>query len=319
MTAEAQVLREHGTLELSASAARSSGEVVQMPDGRAGVRQGGAVAASGDAVSYRIEGVVQVAKSTSVNFLPGQEVWWDTTNNYATHQLAGDFFLGICCHDDTTVLAAATVVKVDLNKRTSYLIDSRRDGGVNTITSTTAFTTALMTKQNGGDWHMQLAADNEAQCQDWLSEKSIARTGDGIAEFEINILAAAGSATDISVGLANASHASDADAITESVFVHIDGGSQDILLESDDGTTEVAATDTTLNWVAATRFFVQIDWRNPADVQIYINGALMLTATTFVLTAATGPMKLLFHVEKSASTNTASVKVNGRAYRCLAA
>jgi predicted RecA/RadA family phage recombinase len=317
MPAEAQTNHPHGEFKvMSLATARSSGEVINLPDGRAGYLAGLNARAVGDAAVFQTEGVVDLTKSTSVNFLPGQEVWWDATNNVATYQLAGDFFVGTCCEEDT-VAAATTTVKVDLNKRTSYLINSKTDTGVHVMTAATAISTALATRQNGGDWHMQLAATNEAQCSDWLSEKSIARTADAIAEFEINVLAAAAGATDINVGLASATSTTDADAIAESIFVHIDGASQDILLESDDGTTEVNATDTTLNWVAGTRFFVQMDMRNPADVQIYINGALALAATVFNVNVATGPFKLLFHVEKSASTDTASVKANGRVYRCL--
>lgn len=319
MTLEAQYVHPHGEFQLTASAARVSGEVNQLPDGRAGVRLALESTATNDRIAYATEGVFRLAKSTSVNFLPGQEIWWDATNNVATYCLAGDFFVGICVEEDTTILAATTSVLVDLNKRTFYLIDSRRDGGVTVQTSAGLFTTAGMPKMQGGDFDMQLIAANEAECVDWLSEKSITKAGDGIFEFEVNIIAAAGSATDLSIGIANQTSTTDADAIAESVFLHVDGGSQNIYLESDDGTTEVAATDSTIDWVAGTRIFMQIDTRNPADVQIYINGALMLTSTLFVLTAATGPLKILFHLEKTSSTNTAEVKANARAYRCLSA
>ena len=114
---------------------------------------------------------------------------------------------------------------------------------------------------------------------------------------------------DINIGVANATHATDADSITESVFFHIDGGSLNILAESDDGTTEVAATDTTVDITAgsavANRVEFWIDMRNPADIQLYVDGVNVLPSSVFTLAAATGPVGLLAHVEKTSGTATA--------------
>ena len=93
------------------------------------------------------------------------------------------------------------------------------------------------------------------------------------------------------------------------MFVHIDGGSLNLYAESDDGTTEVNATDTTVDFTAGSavsnRFEVWIDARNPADVQIYIDGVLVLGSTVFTLAAATGPLGLLVLLEKVTGTATA--------------
>jgi hypothetical protein len=50
--------------------------------------------------------------------------------------------------------------------------------------------------------------------------------------------------------------------------------------------------------------------RNPADVQIYIDGVLVLGATVFNVNAATGPLFLLVHVEKTSSTDTYKLAVD---------
>ena len=54
----------------------------------------------------------------------------------------------------------------------------------------------------------------------------------------------------------------------------------------------------------------KIDGRNPADIQMYVNGALVLTAEVFKLDAATGPLKLLAHIEKTADDETADYRIN---------
>lgn len=317
---EAKTLHPSGQVQHLAASTVVSGEFRQMPDGRAGYLDSLGTRVSGDPAAFATEGVCLALKSTSVIFLPGQEVWWDPTNNFATYALAGriagGFFIGLCIESDT-VAAATTYVKIDLNKRNpAYVIDLRRDGGVTVLTAAAG---AVSVADIAGMTEFKLVATNEAECVDLLSYASITTGGDAIAEMEINIVAAAGSATDLNFGLANATSTTDADAIAESFFVHVDGASQNILAESDDGTTEVAATDTTIDWVAGTTFFAQFDVRDPASCKLYINGARMLSGTTFVLTAATGPLKLLVHCEKTAGTNTAQVKVgSARAYRCLA-
>ena len=113
---------------------------------------------------------------------------------------------------------------------------------------------------------------------------------------------------DINVGVANATHASDGDAITESCFIHLDSsGSTNILAESDDGTVEVNATDTTADWAAGTAFHFAFDGRDESDIQLYINGVNKLPATVFDLSAGTGPLKALFHFEKSANDSLCDV------------
>ncbi|HUW33117.1 MAG TPA: DUF2190 family protein [Planctomycetota bacterium] len=315
--AEAEYHHITGELHIGAVAtARSGGEVVRTASGRAAYVDGlNAVAASG-AANLVTAGVVKIKKSTSVLFLPGQQVWWDATNNQATYELAGSFYVGLCVDIDT-VAAATTQVTVDLNVAPYYDIDIDRDGFDSAAVTTAGAPSCV---REGGEYALNLEANDEAEKIDMLSRNSIAITGDGIFEGVVNVIAASNAALDINVGIANATHASSADTIGEAVFVHIDGNSLNILAESDDGTTEVAATDTTKDYVLGTRFFWQIDARDPADIQLYINGANVLPASVFVLTDGTGPMKLLAHVEKSGGADADEVYVmKMRGYVSLAA
>jgi len=70
----------------------------------------------------------------------------------------------------------------------------------------------------------------------------------------------------------------------------------------------VAITDSTTDYVEgatlAVRKEVWFDMRNPADVQVYVDGVNVLPASVFNVNAAAGEWKLLLHVEKTASTDT---------------
>ena len=88
-------------------------------------------------------------------------------------------------------------------------------------------------------------------------------------------------------------------------------GDLSIFCESDDGTTEVAATDSTIDATAgsavANRVELWIDGRDPSDMKYYINGAEVLNATANLgnIAVAAGPLGLLFHLEKTTGTATA--------------
>ena len=146
--------------------------------------------------------------------------------------------------------------------------------------------------------------------------QAFAKGAKAIVEGIVNVVSdGAGSAVDVSIGVANGTHATDADSITESLFVHLDANNTNINLESDDGTTEVAATDSTIDYTEGTPFEVWFDLRDLTDIQIYIDGVLALGATVFKLDAATGPLKLLVHVEKTTGTDTYELDVDFLAAR----
>lgn len=309
MALEAQYLSSPDTTDFLAPAALVSGQVMQMPDGRAGVIPGaGAGFADGDVATAMITGMFRVAKTASIVILAGQEVWWDISANKAIHSsVGGDFPIGMAI---ATSASAITTVDVDLNKAPHAAIGLGK-GGWTTVETNGGSDVGLGLTDMAGRIKSEFDATNEAATGSLLSDHSVGVTNKPIFEAVVNIVAnGATSATDINIGLANAGHATDADSITESVFFHIDGGATTINAESDDGTTEVNATDTTKTFAAGTAFFVQIDASDPADVQFYIDGVNVLPASTFVLTAATGPLKALLHVEKSTATDVPEVHVD---------
>lgn len=240
--------------------------------------------------------VYEVRKAANVVILDGGRVYWDPVSETASFRrlTAGALYLGLAVGD---YAATAATLLVRVNAVPEYLVDIAEDP-VDSEIVLTAGTPQL--RRLGGAHSLKFSATAEAQKVDLLSKDGFAPDAGVIVEFAVEVVDNGDAAApDFNIGVANGTHASDADAITESCFVHIDGNALDIKAESDDGATEVAATDTTVDYAEGTRFEGWIDLRNPADIQIYINGVLVLPDTVFRLDAATGPMKLIAHLEKT--------------------
>jgi len=294
------------------AAGYSSGEVIQLPDGRAGVLSGLVARVSGQEAAFAVAGQFTLAKTASVVILKGAPLYWDRSANSATPLKAltgADFYAGTAVDDAT---AAATTVVVNLNVQPNYTIDLMRDE-----TDTVNVGDASVSMQPGYA-KLSILATSEAEKTDIMSAHSVPVTVPFIVEGRMASLDGSDSTVDMNVGIANATHATSADTITESVFIHLDEtGDLEIYAESDDGTTEVAATDTTVAYVDNTYFDFAIDARDLTDIQIYINGVNVLPASVFKLNAATGPIKLLAHIEKTTGTATGEMRVSKLALRAM--
>jgi len=305
MTAEAVYLNPGVSVDYTPTTAVTAGEVRQLPDGRAGFAP--TAIAAGAKGALIVSGVVEVLKTATMVMLKGSRVFWDASANKAhLLQVAAttDFYLGIVTE---TAASAATTVKVDLNANPKYTIDLG-DGFWSVPVSTAGNTQQVIGHKEGVSF--VLDATSEAQKHDALSTLSIPVDTPCLVEAEICVnQALSTSDVDLNVGLANATHATTADDITESIFIHIDGGDLNINAESDDATTEVEATDTTKDFKVGTPFLAQWDLSDWKDPQLYINGVNVLPASVFNISAATGPMKLLAHIEKTAGTAVGNVTI----------
>lgn len=299
-------------IDWTADADYDAGAIVQLPDGRAG--QVTCDVVSGDVVGVRVEAgalLKNVTKASGFVALKGNRAFWDHSANAVSYRKVNDrdFYLGRFAEDGTAA-GTDTTCAVILNIDPRYDIDLLRDGALSVPTGTVAAGGFDLPKRYGGAAGLSLTATNEAQCIDMLSVDRFALGANAIIEAIFRVAAnGSTSAVDLSIGVANGTSTTDADAITESVFLHIDGGATTIYAESDDGTTEVNATDTTKTLSAgsavANRHELWIDMRDPSDVQVYVDGSLVLSGTTFNVAAATGPLGLLAHLEKTSGTATA--------------
>jgi hypothetical protein len=316
--AEARYRADDDKFTLLAQATIEPYQVVQAPSGQAAFHDSAVAVATGAYTSnLRTRGKAEIEKTTSMVLLAGQEVYWDHSANKLHYAKVNDrdFFVGTVVEDAT---AAELTALVDLNKRQRFDIDVMRDAALTTIVGTQALDTMGLFAR-GGARRFILSATNEAQKIDMLSVDGFATGANTIAEILFRVPSdGAGTVVDVSLGVANGTHATDASSITERLFVHLDANATAINLESSDGTTTVAITDTTLDYVegsaVANRVHVLMDLRDLTDIQVYVNGVLALGSTVFKLNAATGPLFLLAHVEKTASTDTYELALD--ALRC---
>jgi len=299
MSLEAQYYREAGTIPFTAAAALAAGQVVQLPDGRAGVITGAGALAIGDAGAAHIAGHFVVAKTTSVVLLDGQRLYWVKSTGKVSY--AGDFFVGTCVGD---AASAATTCTVDLNNDSLAAIDLR-DGYWNESSSLGLGVVALP----GGGVKLAFDAVAEVARAALMSARTLPIAAGIIFDTELAIFDIGDAAAlDISIGLASAGHDTDMDAVAETVLFHLDGSGLSVNCESDDGTTEVAATDSTVDLVDDTFAHLAIDARDLTDVKFYINGVQVLSGTTFDVSAASGPWYAILHMEKTSDDTTADVR-----------
>ncbi len=291
--------------QITLNAAAEPGDVI-MADGKAAVVLGSYDFASGDECEVAISGTWEVTLTDNISAVKGVKLYWDESANTATYQVgaAGDFYLGVAA--ETVTGGTSISCKVELNAKAEY-VSSLHTPAHNEPTVTETLGLGI-TMQPGGSFRPQFDAVAEAATAAVLLGDGVPVTDKWLFEARFVIVDDGDDAAlDFNIGMANAGHATDADSITESIFIHTDGNVLNLLAESDDGTTEVAAVDTTIDYALGTPVTVWMDASDNSDVQIYIDGALILSGTTFDLSAATGPLFPLFHLEKSSNDTTADV------------
>lgn len=313
MPAEATMLRGPHEVRITATAVIAAGEIQQLPDGRAGYYPGLNAAVSGQRVNFLTDGQLTLPKASGV-LLRGGRAYWDHSANTVVYKKVNDrdFYLGRivddCASGDTTCV-------VNLNRDPPYDLDLARDPCLSVLAGTAAAGAFGYPVRLGGANIFELTATNEAQKVDALGVDGFAIAANAIVEGAFRVLSDGGAgAQDFTIGVASGTHATDFQSVAEFVALHLDGDSTNINVQSDDGTTDVAPTDSTLDYTegsaVAQRVEFWMDLRDPSDVQVYINGALVLGATVFTLAAGSGPLFLIVHLEKTATTDTYKVAVD---------
>lgn len=303
-TLQALFRNDGESVDFTAPAAITGGEVFQYSDGRAVVCP--VDLASGAVGSASTCGIFRLLKTADIAMLAGGRAYWDHSANKVHYKKVSDrdFYLGRVYAD---VAGSATTVDVAINIDPPYDIDLQHDAFLSVPTGTQAVGAFGYPKILGGAHSLELTATNEAQCIDLLSVDRFAVGSNAIVEaiFRPAVNGSA-SAVDFNIGVATGTSTTDADGTTENCFIHIDGGALTILAQSDDNASAVVAVDTTKVIVAgdavANRTEVWFDLRNPADIQIYVDGVNVLPNSTFII--ATGPLALLAHLEKTTGTAT---------------
>lgn len=124
-------------------------------------------------------------------------------------------------------------------------------------------------------------------------------------EMRVKTVASLDSATSIAWGLASARN----DAI-DSIAAHASFrviGSNAVVVETDDGTTDLDDKATGVSLVATYQKFVIDFTGGTEDVKFYINGVRVAASTTFDMSAYTAGLQPYVQIQKTADTNTDSV------------
>ena len=312
MTAEATFKHDHGTVQFTAAAALASGQLCTLPDGRVGVIAGLKAVESGDPAAARTNGVHTVAKASGVAMLAGQRAFFVPASNVVSYEAAGRIYAGIVTKDATM---AQTTVDVDLNAYHRPQIDFP-DGRQNTWDTTAILGLGTVITFDAPPYAI-LAFDAVAEAAKavLLAGQSIALASKPRMEASLAVYGIGDNAAlDINVGLASGSHDTDFETVAEFVAIHFDSPGLSILAHSDDGTTDVAAVDSTLDAVDDTFFHLMIDASDLSACKVYIHGVRILDGTTgadttLTLAAATGPLFPIVHLEKTSDDTVADVRV----------
>lgn len=301
-------------LRLTAAAAVAAAELRQLANGRPGYYRGNYGISSGNSASFWTAGQATCVKPAGVVFLDGGPAYWDRSERKVTYKAVGDrdFPIGSFVGD---AASADETCSVNFDILPSYLIDSRVDSFHSIPIGTHVAGGFGYPVRLGGSHLLTLDTQNQAQKIDLFSIAKFSLASNPIVEFAIRVLDNGTGATPLfHCGVAPATHATDIDAVSEIVLLQVTGNDTNNYLQSDDGTTEITATDTTTDYTEGYESSVQetwwMDFRDPADVQIYRNGVLQLPSTVFDVSDISSELRLIAHLVKTASTSPAQVAVD---------
>lgn len=127
-------------------------------------------------------------------------------------------------------------------------------------------------------------------------------------EFRIKTVAALDSATTLVFGLQTGRN-DDTDSTTNNAQFKL-VGSNAVVCETDDGTTDNDDKATGKTLVDSYKRFVISFAAGKSDVRFFIDGDRVASATTFDMSAATGQLQPFVQIQKTADTNTDSVTID---------
>jgi hypothetical protein len=134
------------------------------------------------------------------------------------------------------------------------------------------------------------------------------------AVFLVKTVASLNAATTLAFGLQSARN-DDTDATANNAQFKL-AGSNAVVCESDDGTTDNDDKASGVSLVATYKEFVIDFTGGKSDVKFYIDGARVASTTTFSMSAATGSLQPFVQISKTASTNVNSVTVDYVSVEC---
>jgi hypothetical protein len=170
-------------------------------------------------------------------------------------------------------------------------------------------TEGLAADAHGGEFALSLAATGEAEDAVLYHGDSKNFDIDSMLIFECRAkVTTPGSGVTLVFGLAG-DHDLDKDSIAQHAWFRLQGG-LDLLVETDDGATDIDDVDTQINLVSGTYYTFRVDLTDPSDVKFYVNGARVASGTAFDMSGFNGRLQPYFSLDKSSGTGTGALALD---------
>lgn len=127
-------------------------------------------------------------------------------------------------------------------------------------------------------------------------------------EFRAKVTATLDSATTVVMGVGSA-RADDPDAVAANAFFKL-AGSNVVVCESDDGTTDNDDKSTGVSLSSTYKRFVIDFTGGKSNVKFYIDGVRVAASTTFDMSGYSSGLQPIFQIQKTADTNTDALTID---------
>lgn len=191
--------------------------------------------------------------------------------------------------------------KVFIDDFDGVALDTNRWNVVDTSAAGTP-TNSILDAANG---QLRLLLDNTSEAQTYGINKNdllmVHPASEPVLEFGFTTSLDIAANEVVVCGLGS-THNNTFDSIASNAWFRLDGDA-DILVETDDGTTNDDDNDTTLNMLANSIHHAQINVLSPGNVKFRINNTKCLDSTTFAINSST-MLQPMFIVQKASGTTT---------------
>jgi hypothetical protein len=181
------------------------------------------------------------------------------------------------------------------------------------ITDTSSAGTPTYTKDaaaHGGVVTLAFDSQTEVQnvCMDFGDKLQLDIDSLIEIEFRLKTVATLDSATTLVWGLQSGRNDNTDSTTNNAQFKLV--GDNNVVVETDDGTTDLDDKATGKTLVAAYKRFVISFAYGKSDVRFFIDGDRVAASTTFSMAAATGQLQPFVQIQKTSDSNTDSVSID---------
>ena len=170
-------------------------------------------------------------------------------------------------------------------------------------------TEGVVTDAHGGEFALTLASNSEAE--DGVLYHGDRKTFDIDSKLVFECRAKVttpGTGVTVVFGVAG-DHNLDKDSVAQHAWFRLQAG-LDLLVETDDGTTDNDDKDCSTSLSSGTYYVFKIDLSDPSAVKFYLDNQQVPVSTTFGMSAFNGRLQPYFSLDKASGTGTATLTID---------